>query len=239
VSGLVDDWPVPPSALLVPAGPAGIPPAMPLLLLTAREARRLLLAQSRMPTAMPPSWTDRVAPAVVPWETVWKWSRATAHRSRTQSDTLWLALHNALSTGHRNRWRPGVDGSCPHGCRQVEDAVHLLLDCGVAAGVWGHALARWRELSGLDWRVSALLVVTGKPGSEVRPAGKPVPWPQWYKIHGAVVQALWHGRCKVALGGSARVSVEEVWAMAQAYVRRQEEELPGEGGEGPDLEPVQ
>jgi hypothetical protein len=27
--------------------------------------------------------------------------------------------------------------------------------------------------------------------------------------------------------------------MAQAYVRRQEEELPGEGGEGPDLEPVQ
>jgi glucokinase len=44
---------------------------------------------------------------------------------------------------------------------------------------------------------------------------------------------------KKALGGGTGVGVEEVSAMALAYVRRQEEVMPGEGGEGPDPGPVQ
>ena len=112
-------------------------------------------------------------------------------------------LHNALQTGHRNRWRPNATGLCSFGCDAREDAVHLFCDCRVSRRAWEAALDAFHRLTGRRWRLSPVFVVSGRPEDADTLAGAPdgEALRAVDILHACAIQAIWRLRCQVAIDG--------------------------------------
>jgi hypothetical protein len=185
-------------------GSDGKPVWTPIDLLTSANVRRALDLAEQQPVIAPVRWSERLAPETVDWRAVWLWARSARHRSRIQADLLYRMLHNALATGHRNRWRTGATGKCSFGCDAVEDAIHLFYDCLVSRRAWEVALEKWRAICGERWQLSPRLVVTGRPPDfDADQSFDLRLLPRFDSLHACTIQAVWNLRCRVAIDGAA------------------------------------
>jgi len=205
--GFVQDQPFGGRRLGLRAGkslPDGSLQWVPTALLSTADIRRALLAASVGAVVEPECWVQRLAPQRVNWSKVWKWAYCAKHRSRQQCDLIYKLLHNALQTGHRNRWRPGVTGLCAFGCDALEDAVHLFCDCSVSHQAWAVALNALQRLTGRTWRLTPLFVVAGRlaetDGTPIDLDGDLVR--ANIILHACAVQTIWRLRCGVAMDGA-------------------------------------
>jgi hypothetical protein len=150
-----------------------------------------LMAASMPEFARPILWSERTAPHTPDWQVTWKWARSALNRTRYQGDLdlLWQILHNALPTGHRQRWRP-QGGLCPFGCNAIETSAHLCLDCPVALRAWRPGLEHWRRMSGLLWTVSPHLVAFGRPYLFTPSPATRRLLPLWDRVHACVRTAI-------------------------------------------------
>ena len=221
--GTLETAPVAAASLTMPTGEAlddGTPSVVTLDSITTRITRAAMVAASMPDLVRPVLWSERTAPQTPDWTKTWKWARSDKHRTRYQCDLLWLVLHNALPTGHRQQWRP-QGGRCPYGCDAMETSAHLLLDCPISLRAWRPALHHWRGLSGLAWPVSPHLVAFGRPHPFVPSLATRKLLPTWDRIHACTVHVLWAARCRTAIEGAPPPVSPALWADILVKIARQ------------------
>ena len=220
--GTVETTPVAASALLLPTGgnlDDGSPEVVSLPRLTTGRTLAALVAAAMPTLATPALWSERTAPNTPSWTKTWKWARSAHNRTRYQCDLLWQILHNSLSTGHRQQWRP-QGGLCPYGCNTLETSPHLFLDCPVALRAWRPTLRHWRHVSGLDWATSPHLVAFGRPHPFAPSVATRILLPKWDRLHACTLHAIWAARCRTVMDGKPAPVSPALWADILCKIAR-------------------